>query len=97
MIMIITLYFPWVPTAKPPFFTSNFAPGGASPGSAGNTAPVAPAVFPATMAYTLQLLEEEAGNGRSMCIVRECHRYLCDSIFILCIYLYSNNKSSNST
>ncbi|CAL1132156.1 unnamed protein product [Cladocopium goreaui] len=71
--------------------------GRASPGSAGNTAPVAPAVFPATMAYTLQLLEEEAGNGRSMCIARECHRYLCDSIFILCIYLYSNNNSSNST
>lgn len=36
--------------------------GGASPGSAGNTAPVAPAVFPATMAYTLQLLEEEGGT-----------------------------------
>lgn len=36
--------------------------GRASPGSAGNTAPVAPAVFPATMAYTLQLLEEEGGT-----------------------------------
>ena len=55
------------------FYPEKNAPGGrASPGRAGNTAP-APAVFPATMAYTLQLLEEEAGNGRSMCMVRECH------------------------
>eukprot|EP00435_Cladocopium_sp_Y103_P006740 s1737_g2.t1 len=35
---------------------------GATKGGRSTTGPVAPAVFPGTMAYTLQLLEEEAGG-----------------------------------
>ena len=53
------------PTAKLHGLPQILPGGRASPGSAGNTSETAPAVFPATMAYTLQLLEEEAGPARS--------------------------------